>query len=214
VRIRSLLLPVALISVVATGCTGKSQGDPRPAPGTEAESTDPAPPDSSTAGPADLPTDGAPAVADPLDTSRFQQDPCGALTSDQSQKLNVGTSGKTYDGILGNACEWENAETRGRTAIVFLNEDPRGLSALYRANNAKKYAYFDELSPIEGYPAISRDIADDRPKGHCTVVVGTSDEIAFEAILQLSRANVGQKDACEVAAQVAGMALLTMKQGG
>jgi hypothetical protein len=54
-------------------------------------------------------------------------------------------------------------------------------------------------------------VSDERDLGSCTVVVGTSDEIAFEVVLQQSRVNVGRKDPCEVAVKVAGMAVETMK---
>ena len=39
-----------------------------------------------------------------------------------------------------------------------------------------------------------------------------SDQVEFESAVQLSRANVGEKDPCEAAAEVAGIALRTVKQ--
>ncbi len=214
-RVRPPALLLALLCAVLTAaCTTTSQGEPGPA--TTVRDTTGSPPSSGSADPDgdDLPTDGAPAVRDPLDTTLFQQDPCRALTPAQSQELNVGSAGEPHDSTLGKGCEWFNSQTRGEADVTFLDRDPRGLSALYLANKKGKWAYFDELAPIEGYPAIIRDIVDDRDKGVCKVIVGVSDEVAFETIVQLSRANVRKKDPCEVAAQVAGMALRTMKQGG
>jgi uncharacterized protein DUF3558 len=212
---RSTRLAVSLLALLlSAACTTTSQGEPGPAtdhPQTTGP-TDSSPTDQP--GEDDLPSDGAPEVSNPLDTTTFQQDPCRALTPAQTKELNVPTSGKPYDEVLGNGCEWRNDETRGKTDVVFLDRDPRGLSALYKANKAGKWAYFEELSPIDGYPAITRDVVDDRDIGNCTVIVGVSDEIAFATILQLSEANVGKKDPCEVGAQVAGMALQTMTQGG
>ena len=97
--------------------------------------------------------------------------------------------------------------------IAFFVKSPDGLSAEYRANNDGKWAYFDELPPIDGLPAVARDISDDRENGGCPVVVGVSDELTFEVDLQLSQSNVGEKEPCEVAADVAGMAVETMKAG-
>lgn len=212
-RNRSAALVAGLVSaVLVTGCTTTSRGEPGPATTGQVETETTSATDSNAPGD-DLPTDGAPAVPNPLDTSAFQQDPCRALTPDQSRELNVGSSGRPYDAALGKGCEWKNAVSRGRTKIAFLDRDPRGLSALYKANKAGKWAYFEELPPIEEYPAIARDIVDYRDQGSCTVIVGVSDQIAFETILELSRANVGQKDPCEVGAQVAGMALQTMRRG-
>jgi hypothetical protein len=209
-RNRTRALGLGLLLVLASGCTTTSQGEPGPAPtssspGTAPESTEPSD---------ELPTDGAPAVPNPLDTRTFQQDPCQMLTSTQSQELNVGTAGKPYDEVLGKGCEWRNEDTRGSATLAFLDKDPRGLSALYRADKEGKWAYFEELPSIEGFPAVIRDIIDRRPDGSCSLVVGVSDEIAFGTVLQLSTANVGKKDPCEVGAQVAGMALQTMQSGG
>jgi hypothetical protein len=207
--VRRVLL-VTLLSALAAGCTTESAGDAAPA--TTRPATDSTSRSSDVTNADDLPTDGAPKVGDPLDTTAFQKDPCRALTPAQSEGLNVGAAGQSNDGPLGKGCEWSNQETRGKTNVVFLDKDPRGLSAEYKV--AEKFAYFDELEPIDGYPAIARDGVDDRPRGYCTVVVGVSNEIAFETNLQLSLENVGKKDPCEVAAEVAGMALQTMKQGG
>jgi len=200
------LLTLALVS----GCTTTSQGEPRPATTTDT-STSISTPDTSDNG-EELPFAGAPKVNDPLDTSRFEQDPCLSLTADQAQSLSLPSTGATLENVaLGNGCGWKNSETRGYVEIVFLVDDPRGLSPEYDANSRGKWAYFDELPNIEGYPAIARDGTDDRDIGHCSVLVGVADDMVFVSIVKLSQANVGQKDPCEVAAQVAGLALQTMK---
>lgn len=94
----------------------------------------------------------------------------------------------------------------------FQDKHPFGLSSLYQAYEDGKYAFFNELAPIEGYPAVSFDAIDRRDTGSCTVMVGVSDEIAFEIALQQSSANIGQTDPCETAVMVAGMALRTMQE--
>jgi uncharacterized protein DUF3558 len=201
--LRRPLLVVSLLGLaLASACTTTSQGDPQPAT-TGASST-------STTGNTEeeLPFAGAPKVSDPLDTSRYEQDPCQALTADRAQSLNLPPTGETMENVaLGNGCEWKNPETRGVVNIVFIVDDPRGLSPEYEAKNQD----FKELPEIEGYPAITRDGADEF--GGCTIVVGAADDMAFESIVQLSQANIGKKDPCEVAVQVAGLALQTMKQG-
>ena len=198
---------------LTAGCTTVSQGEPAPATTGTTETTTQSPP-SETDDPAEeLPTDGAPAVTDPLDTTAFQANPCTALTAAQSTELNVGSSGKPGEEALGNVCTWANLETGGMAILAFLDKDPRGLSAVYRADKEGKWAYFEELSPIEGFPAVARDLTDDREKGTCSIVVGVSDKIAFSLFLQLSLANSGQKDPCDTASLVAGDALQTMKQG-
>jgi hypothetical protein len=195
--------------MVVTGCTTVSQGEPVATTTVEVTSSDSSP--SLTGSGQDLPFAGAPKVNNPLDTRRFQQDPCLALTSEQAQNLTLPAIGKPRDAPLGKACTWTNRDTGGEAEVHFLSEDPRGLSAQYQAKD--RYAYFEELPPIEGYPAIAADIADDREKGTCTVSVGVSDETTFIVPVQVSQVNIGTKDACEVAVMVAGMALRTMKAG-
>ena len=161
-----------------------------------------------------MPFAGAPEVDDPLDTSRYEQDPCKALSAEQAQELNLPAAGKpTDDEVLGTGCDWFNEESRGEVQIVFIVDDPRGLSPEYEANNRGDWAYFDELPRIEGYPAVARSRLDDRDNGRCTVVVGVADDMAFETVLRLSDANVGHRKPCEVASDVAGKALETMKVG-
>lgn len=205
--------PIAgLLCLVVAGCTVSSQGEPIPTTTNEVNSTA-----NSTAPPSDeeddLPSHGAPKVDDPLDTTRFQQDPCLALTASQAQKeLNLPPSGKPEAATLGKSCEWRNPDTRGAVHIGFLTGNPRGLSGLYAANQRGEYPYFNILSPIEGYPAVASDIEDRRPRGICIVVIGVTDQLTFDVYLQLSQANVGKLEPCEMAAQVAGKALRTMKE--
>jgi Protein of unknown function (DUF3558) len=207
----ALLAMLFVGSATLTGCTTTSSGDPAPedsSPATQTTESTPSPAPS-----ADLPFAGAPKVDDPLDTTEFQQDPCTTFTSTQTTELNLDAAGEPVDSPLGNACEWNNAETRGNVQIRFNNKNPVGLSGEYQADQNGKFAFFDVLDPIEGYPAVSNDVVDRRPRGVCTVIVGVADDITFEAVVQLSAANIGEKDPCQTAADVAGMALQTMKGG-
>jgi uncharacterized protein DUF3558 len=209
---RSLLLAGLLGLVFAAACTTTSKGDPLPANSTSVATSNSTPRTSGNE--EELPFAGAPKVAVPLNTSRYEQDPCLSLSAEQARELNLPTVGKaTENEVLGVGCEWNNEETRGNVTIVFIVDDPRGLSPEYDANNRKEWAYFEILPTIEGYPAVARSLVDDRDIGHCTVVVGAADDMAFETILRLSQANVGRKEPCATAAEVAGLALKTMKQG-
>lgn len=210
--VRRLLLTTSLLGFVfVSACTTTSHGEPRPATETSMSDSTSTPSESNDE---DLPFAGAPKVDDPLDTSRFEKDPCQALTADQAESLNLPAKGTLNDKVtLGIGCDWRNPETRGEVKINFIVDDPRGISPEYDAAEQGKWAYFDELPPIDGYPAIARDAVDDRDTGYCIVVVGVADDMAFESIVQLSGANVREKDPCDVAADVAGLALETMKAG-
>jgi len=209
-RIRHAAPVASLLCLAATGCTTVSQGEAVPATTTNDSTTHSSSPPSGD----DLPSHGAPKVNDPLDTIRYQHDPCSTLTASQAQEeLNLPPQGKPEDVPLGKGCEWYNADTRGRVNIGILTGNPRGLSGFYEADQRGEYPYFIPLSPIEGYPAIAGDVEDRRPRGICIVVVGVTDQLTIQFSLQLSQANVGQVEPCDMAAKVAGLAMKTMKAG-
>jgi hypothetical protein len=211
---RSLLAAGILGLALISACTETSEGEPRAAT-TETTTSSSSPGTSGNGSGEELPFAGAPKVDDPLDTSRYEQDPCKSLTSTQTQPLNLPATGEPMENVaLGNGCTWFNEETRGEAQIVFsVSKSKKGLSSEYQAEKDGKWAYFKELPAIEGYPAIIRAATDDRDMGHCTVVVGVADDMVFESILRLSQANVGQRDPCEVAVQIAELALQTIKAG-
>lgn len=160
-----------------------------------------------------MPTDGAPKVDDPLDTTKFQENPCLTLRSDQSERIfGISPSGQRYTDTLGNGCKWKNEETRAQADVVFLDKNGRGLSAEYAVNEEGRWVLFEELT-VEGYPAVIRGLVDRRPDGICTVVVGASDEISYEVVLKQSDDRVGTRDPCEVAADVASETVKTIKAG-
>ena len=212
-RIRHIAPAVGILCLTLAGCVTVSKGDPSPDPKSEVSTTNPSSP-SSSGSEEDLPSDGAPKVEEPLvDASRFEQDPCSILTAAQAQELDLPAAGEQQDGALGLDCEWFNPDTRGEVTISSLANNRRGLSGFYAANQRGEYAYFTELPPIEGFPAIATDVTDRRPEGRCIVVVGVTDQLAFGVSLQLSQVNVGQQDPCETAVMVTGIALQTMKKG-
>lgn len=205
-RLLAALAALSAVAVVA-GCTTSSEGSPLPVPTSETQTSVSEEPDDQ-----ELPYAGAPAVDNPLDTTRYQQDPCLALTASQAQEFNLGYPGEAQDGALGNACRFGGlTDARARVYIAFHDEYPFGLSAAYQANEDGKLDVFEELSPIEEYPAVVRAGTDDRPNGGCTIDIGTSDEITFEVSVLLAQEFVGVKDPCESAVLVAGEVLRTMK---
>lgn len=210
----TLLGAVVAVAMLAA-CTSTSPGRAEPAP-TRTTTTDASPSTSGSGAPSGrpLPSDGAPKVKNPLDTSRFQQDPCLALTDAQVQQLNLTGERNREERPFGNACRWRNPETRGHADLYFTDKIEDGLSSIYRANNQGKYKYFIELPEIEGYPAVAAGSTDGRKNGQCFADVGVSDTLAFQLSGRLSLANVGKKDPCEMTAQAAALMLQTMKAGG
>jgi hypothetical protein len=206
VRIRLLLTALSVLAVA--GCTTTSEGTPLPDSNatTESPSEEPSTPD------AELPTDGAPKVENPLDVSHFEQNPCDALTAEQTQELNVPATGDERDSGFGKTCYWRNSETRGVIGLSFFSEVEGGLSSLYREAESSDFPYFKSIEDIEGYPAVAYDTEVEEPTITCTVAVGVADKLAFAVQVDLSDANVGQKEPCGVTKQVASMIMKTMRE--
>lgn len=191
----------AVALLFLTACTTNTAGTARPA--TDAPVT--------TTTPSETRPAGAPNVTEPLDISRFVGDPCLVLTASQAQQLGLPQTGVLRDGALGKACRWSNRQTFLSISINMLNEDPAGLSAFYRANEAGKWAYFEPVPSVEGYPAVAYDALDSRADGKCAVVVGTANELAFDTAIQVADADIGKTDPCEAAIAAVALMMRTMK---
>lgn len=188
---------------MATGCTVASEGTPRPASSASTETS---------AGSEGLPSDGAPKVENPLDVSHFEENPCDALTPEDAKELNIPATGEQDGDASGERCLWYNSETRGSLSVGFFSGDKLGLSGVYRDAKDGKFAYFEPIDDIEGYPAIAYNPDAEDPVIDCGVVVGIADQLAFMARVDLSDANIGQRKPCEMAAKAAGMMLRTMQE--
>jgi hypothetical protein len=220
-RSRTITVPIGFLTclAVASGCTSTNPGQAEPGPAGVSGTLTVPPSSGSSPSPTSsvngsLPSDGAPKVNNPLDASRFQRNPCGTLTSAQLQALNLPSQGAQRDAPLGPECEWRNPTSDGSVTAHFSIGNPDGLSAVYRANKAGQYKFFTVLPAVEGYPAVAFGVVDARDQGDCSVSVGLTDALIFDVSVHLSTANVGKKDPCAVTAQVAGMAVQTMKAGG
>ena len=204
IRLPMVLLGVT-VAAAAAGCTETSTGDPKPGSSTSRTSE--------SAGD-NLPSNGAPKVEDPVDADEYEQDPCKALTSQQAQELNVANSERDEEHeTFGPACRWNSPESDGSLAITFFTKDSEGLSSVYKQNDNGDFAFFEEVSDIEGYPAVAYDTKDSKPATICAVSVGLSDQLAFDARVHLSTENIGKKDPCDTAAMVAGLVMKNLTKG-
>lgn len=197
------LLGFALVA----GCTSTTAGSAEPAP-TDSSSESPTAPTEQSDGP----SDGAPDVADPIDVSQFQEDPCQAFTAEQLGTLAVNPDGESSAEPSGKACRWRHPDGRGSVQLTFLDQNDRGIGGVYAGEARGEWVFFEEMPPLDGgYPVVSFGKLDDRDTGRCAVAVGVSNQVAFLLHLAQSAANVGAEEPCEVASRVAGMALETMK---
>ncbi|MYW91220.1 DUF3558 domain-containing protein [Amycolatopsis rubida] len=199
-RFPSTAAVLVLACVVVAGCSGADQAASRPdhaARSTPAE---------------DVPGPGVPKVANPLDVSRFRQNPCDALASGQVSDLLGGNVRAEPDphGPGGPACGWFS---QAQVVIVFPTVDKLGLTSIYRAKGGV-YPFFLPLDPVAGYPVVAYGTDDPRARfGECTVALGTSDRETVDVSITQSPAHKGDKDPCQSARDVAAQVLDNLRRG-
>lgn len=120
--------------VAVTGCTSVSAGTPTPTR------------------PARLKLNGAPHVANPLGTDRFQSEPCLTVSETQLTALNIGTqSNNTFDMTIGPSRQWgpgPDMDPNVSRAIVTYRTSESGLSSIY--GRKRDYKVFEPLPPVDG----------------------------------------------------------------
>jgi hypothetical protein len=202
----ALLLGVGATMLLATACTATQNGTATPS------STNPVM--SSTGEPAaQLPGPGVPDVADPIDTTQFQQKPCTTLTDAQiTELLGRDTEQKLEDvGNFGVGCSWHpRTVTQAAVSVIYATRNRSGLTAIYQQKGTT-FPLFLPMEPIDGYPTVAYGQADLRSKGNCAIALATSNEDIVDVSVTLSEGNVGKKDACTAAHEVAATVLNNLR---
>ena len=206
VRVRRNIITLGaalVVTLLAASCSSTATGAPSSSATTSATT------ETSTT---DLA--GAPHIANPLDTSKAQQNPCGTVQTAQLTALGIGTTPKVTSTTLGPACTWSGSDTATRTnangSVTFLTAGS-GLSSVYSARST--YAVFQVWPAVDGYPAVSALPVDERPHGNCDVTVGVSDSLALDVSYYANDAQY-KSDPCGAAQRLASDAVSNIKDGG
>ncbi|MET9260498.1 DUF3558 domain-containing protein [Amycolatopsis sp. NPDC004079] len=199
-RSRTALLALLLTAVLAA-CGGNA-GNPDPVLGTESPSK------------ARKPSAGVPTVASPLPASLVQGDPCTVLTDAQVKTLFSGATPQvqpSQDTGVAKQCRWSNPSRGSGIGVQLVYAWKDGLGHVYAKKNE---GFFEELAPVQGYPAVAYGPTDDRATGRCSVAIGIADDAAFEVDVKLADSQAGKgADPCQDAQHVADLALATMRKG-
>ncbi|HKS44085.1 MAG TPA: DUF3558 domain-containing protein [Amycolatopsis sp.] len=199
-RYRSAFAVATLAVTLVASCTADKTGDARPT-------------GSTTSAPQPSTESAAPGVATPLTTDRYEQSPCDGLTQDQIDRfLGTGVSPEPdLNAPGGPACNWHTSDGSG--ASIGIGFVAKGLSRIY-GGKGSAFAFFQPLGTIQGYPAVAYGVNDDRmTSGSCTVAVGTSDNSTIDVGATIRRQNIGKKDPCDAAYQVAQTIIDNIKRG-
>lgn len=154
---------------------------------------------------------GAPKVATPLRTDGIAANPCSALTTAQMTELGVAPPGRSSTTQAGPSCMWQAAANPSNSASIgVMTANKNGLSDIYANHSDGKYAYFEPV-PVDGYPGVYAEQADERAKGYCSVWIGVTDQLAVGvSVILLSGAN--QAHPCDSANKI-GTAMIEHLKG-
>ncbi|MDS0132538.1 DUF3558 domain-containing protein [Amycolatopsis sp. CM201R] len=198
----ALLLAAAACSTTNPGIPSASSA----APGTNSS------PESHSA----LPGPGVPKVLHPVDVTHFKRQPCGALTDSQvAELLGSGVSGKPdLQAPAGPTCSWDAADvSQAGIGVIFMNADQLGLTSVYEAKD-KQYKFFQPMESLDGFPIVAYGVSDERAsRGRCAVALGVSDTQAVDIHVAQSENNIGKKDPCAAAHDIAAQVLGNLRGG-
>lgn len=200
---RRTVLMLGALLIAVTACSTTTPGTPSP-------SSDTAGTDTSPGSGSAVPGPGVPKVPSPIDVGRFKQTPCEALDSAQvTALLGAGVSGKPdLQAPAGPSCAWDSPDvSQAGVAVIFTNADRLGLTSVYAAQG-KQYQFFQALAAIDDFPIVAYGVNDERTtRGRCAVALGVSDTQTVDIHVAQSEANIGKKDPCDAAHEIASQVL-------
>lgn len=91
-------------------------------------------------------------MEDPLDATRYINDPCSSLTEPRQQEFNV-TSSRDNSNDDGKACVFSVGDGSTSLSVAYVTSVDTGLSNLYALHEAVPWPYFEETD-VAGYPAV------------------------------------------------------------
>lgn len=203
---RTATITAALAATIIALVAGCSSGTGTTPPGATATTTATA----STG--RTLPAAGAPKVTNPLDTTKYQQNPCSVLTPAQRQALGNNSPDKPSQGASGPTCQWLDPSTSSSLTVTFFTRTyvRIGLTGPYQ--NKSGFQLF-QPTQVNGYPAVIGSRTGHGQDGRCAVYVGTADDMLVEFYVSLSSGTPGYADACSIAQNEAIAGMTTMKAG-
>lgn len=160
-----------------------------------------------------LPAAGAPKVTNPLDTTKYQQNPCSVLAPAQLQALGNHGAGKPRQGPPGPTCQWIDPSSSDSLAVSFYTTPAQiriGLTGSYQ--NRSSFRLF-QPTQVNGYPAVIASQTDTGQHGSCDVLVGTADDILVNFRIIVGAGEPQYTNACPVAVNEATAGMTTMQAG-
>ncbi|GAA5105358.1 DUF3558 domain-containing protein [Haloechinothrix salitolerans] len=209
-----LTLPALILvaGVVLAGCSDSEAGAPASSDDAGANSS------ALTSPNGDLPHSGAPAVAQPINTKKWESDPCSVISAKQFSSIGFDDVDAEPNPHVeaGPTCDWypSNATLAGFSGAFITGDPPtEGLSRLYERRELGDYKVWQELRPIAGHPAIRAEYKDESDRGICGITVGVRNDLAYGVEVTDEDKEI-TNDPCAFAQKIANLAVKTMKGEG
>lgn len=189
--------------MLVAGCSGSTPGTPFPTGGGAATT----PPSSGVSGPPGTKVTTAPEVTTPLDTTKYQQNPCSVLNAAQLAEFHPTASRATTssaDNASGPACAWVATAPYSGLGIIFRTSydpgTPHGLAWDLRGGPLLR------LPDIDGQPALLIPLPTQET---CQVDIGATNDVMFRITVRAP----APVDVCATANKVATEVITNMKSG-
>lgn len=157
-------------------------------------------------------TNSAPAIANPLDTAKLQQNLCNGLTATQlapyvgQVKNTQATTKSEYSGC-------DMFPTDINLAAVSINLYPNMTPSAMVASG-RSFPYSKSLDPIQGYPA-SDSSQGNQPNGECGTKVTVADHVTVEvAVEQSNTSSPYYNNTCAASEALAALLVGNLKASG
>ncbi|MGW4126604.1 DUF3558 domain-containing protein [Amycolatopsis japonica] len=159
-----------------------------------------------------LPSNGAPAVADPItNTAQFESDPCTVIPSAEIESVGGKVERSEQEELtMGKACAWIFAKGANTVSAGLVAGNKDGLSSLYAQNATGGLTTFKPVEQVAGYPAVVYANGGEGP-GTCTLAVGVRNDLVYTVIPRLGSDHPLYSDPCGMATKVAAAAIKHLK---
>lgn len=157
----------------------------------------------------------APKVAHPIDTTKYQAEPCDLLTAAQVIQYGIAKPGDKNAGTsaLGPGCSWSQLGGSGFT-VEFITANTAGLTSLYiNKDIIVDGGGYWVATTVQGYPGVFNSSYDDRKTGDCSLAVGVTDTLTYNVAVTADKSSPQYGDPCGMTSQIADMVLTTMRGG-
>lgn len=155
-----------------------------------------------------------PKVAQPIDTTRYEKQPCASLTALQLAQLGITTPPKPeLENKLGPSCEWNAFDQAGFTIGATLLLQGSSLAKVYTQHDQGQWPFFKPVADVSGYPGVLLDSLDVQPKGKCQLVVAVRDDVVYSVQGDLDPESRDYDNPCSIVQKATELAVSTMKAG-